>query len=356
MIAESMHGLLQRLCDAMGVTSNEGAVREILREAVAEHCDELRTDALGNLICFKAANGEAKGDAWPRKVMLTGHMDEVGLMVTYLNEDGTLRFLPAGGIDPRILVAKRVVIGENRVAGVIGARPIHLTKPDERERALGIDDLVIDIGAKDKAAAAMAVKPGDYCGFDTVFEVLDEGGLRTAKGKAFDDRLGCAVLAQLVQGSYPFDLYAVFTAQEEVGLRGATVAAKAILPDVAFALEGTICDDLPKDQDVSPVTELGKGPAITLMDQSFIADRRLVDHLVCTAESRGIPYQFKRAVAGGTDSGAMHLAGEGVPSVTVAAPARYIHGPVGMISLADYEAMVALMRAALETLQGGLTR
>ena len=356
MIASAMDGLLQRLCDAMGVTGNEGAVREILREAVAEHCDELRTDALGNLICFKAANGEAAEDAWPRKVMVAAHMDEIGLMVTYINEDGTLRFLPAGGIDPRILVAKRVVIGGNAVAGVIGARPIHLTKPEDRQKALGVDDLVIDIGAKDKAAAAVLVKPGDYAGFATTFQVLDEGGVQAAKGKAFDDRAGCAALAQLVQGSYPFDLYAVFTAQEEVGLRGATVAANAVMPDVAFALEGTICDDLPKDEDVSPVTELGKGPAITLMDQSFIADRRLVDHLVRTAEARGIPYQFKRAVAGGTDSGAMHLAGEGVPSVTVAAPARYIHGPVGMISLADYTSMVALMRAALETLQGGWTQ
>jgi tetrahedral aminopeptidase len=348
--------LLQRLTDAIGLSGNEDAVRGILRDEVARYCDDIRVDALGNLICQKSAKGDVDPGAWPRKVMVAAHMDEIGLMITHINEDGSLRFGAVGGIDPRILVAKRVVIGDKAVPGVIGARPIHLTKPEERQKVLGMGELSIDIGAKDKAAASALVSPGDYAGFDTRFQILDEAGLRTAMGKAFDDRVGCAVLAQLVQGEYPFDLYAVFTAQEEVGLRGATVAAQAIEPDVAFALEGTICDDLPKDADVSPVTVLGDGPAITLMDQSFIADRRLVNHLVRTAEARSLPYQFKRAVAGGTDSGAMHLSGEGVPAVTVAVPARYIHGPVGMISLADYTGTVALMRAALETLQGGVTR
>ncbi|MGC9360983.1 MAG: M42 family metallopeptidase [Anaerolineae bacterium] len=351
-----MINLLQRLSDAISLSGDEGAVRDILRDEVAPHCDDIRVDALGNLICHKSAKGDVAPDAWPRKVMVTAHMDEVGLMITHINEDGSLRFGAVGGIDPRILVAKRVVIGEKAVPGVIGARPIHLTKAEDRKKVLGMDELTIDIGVKDKDAAAALVSPGDYAGFDTRFQILDETGLGTAMGKAFDDRVGCAVLAQLVQGGYPFDLYAVFTAQEEVGLRGATVAAQAIEPDVGFALEGTICDDLPKDEDVSPVTVLGDGPAITLMDHSFIADRRLVNHLVHTAEARSLPYQFKRAVAGGTDSGAMHLAGEGVPAVTVAVPARYIHGPVGMISLADYRATVALMRAALETLQGGIRR
>jgi len=351
-----MIGLLQRLSDAIGVSGNEGAVRDILHKDIAQYCNHVRIDALGNLICHKAPRGDVAGDAWPRTVMVAAHMDEIGLMITFINDDGSLRFGPVGGIDPRILVAKRVVIGEKAVPGVIGARPIHLTKAEDRRKVLAINDLVIDIGAKDKDAAAALVSPGDYAGFITRFQVLDETGLRTASGKAFDDRVGCAVLAQLVRGDYPFDLYAVFTAQEEVGLRGATVAAQGIEPDVAFALEGTICDDLPKDEDVSPVTVLGDGPAITLMDRSFIADRRLVDHLVRTAEARSLPYQFKRVVAGGTDSGAMHLAGEGVPAVTVAVPARYIHGPVGMISLTDVEATVTLMRAALETLQGGVTR
>jgi endoglucanase len=174
------------------------------------------------------------------------------------------------------------------------------------------------------------------------------------KGKALDDRAGCAVLAELLAGDYGFDLTAVFTAQEEVGLRGARVAAYRVAPEVAFVLEGTVCDDLPKEADATPVTELGKGPAITVMDRSFMADPRLVRLLTATAEREGIPYQFKRAAAGGTDAGAIHLSREGVPSVTVAMPVRYIHAPVSLMSLNDFDDTVRLMRAALHTLEGGL--
>jgi endoglucanase len=212
----------------------------------------------------------------------------------------------------------------------------------------------IDIGATSKAGAERLVKLGDYVSFRTSYEVLDEQGLRTVKGKALDDRAGCAVVMELLKGDYGFDIWAAFTAQEEVGLRGARVAAHAIAPDVAFAFEGTICDDLPRQKDVSPVTELGKGPAITLMDRSFVADRRLVTLITEAATRLGVPYQFKRATAGGTDAGAIHLAREGVPSVTVAVPARYIHAPVSLLSLNDLDNTVRIMGEALLALEGGL--
>jgi putative aminopeptidase FrvX len=344
--------LLRELSNARGVSGNEEDVREIILGAVRDRVDEHRVDALGNLICLKRSRGDH--ESWPRKVMISAHMDEVGLIVTRINRDGTLRFAKVGGIDDRILLSKKVLIGKGAVPGVIGYRPIHLIPRAERERAPDLSKAAIDIGATDRGGAEELVHPGDYVSFCATFEELDEGGLRTVKGKAFDDRAGCAVLVELLREDYAFDLYAVFSTQEEVGLRGARVAAYAVDPDVAFALEGTICDDLPKEEDESPVTELGKGPAIALRDRSFVADRRLVRLLVDTAEALGIPYQYKRAVAGGTDSGAIHLSREGVPSVTVSVPSRYIHAPVSILSLSDLENAVQLMRAALHTLEGGL--
>ncbi len=344
--------LLQKLSDARGVSGNEEAVRQVILEAVQDHIDSYRVDALGNLICFKQAV-EPRA-AFPRRVMIAAHMDEIGLIVTNINSDGTLRFAKVGGIDDRVLLSKQVLVGEAAVPGVIGFPPIHLIPREERTKVTDFDKLIIDIGATSKEAAGKLVNCGDYVSFRSRFRVLSEDGLRTVVGKAFDDRAGCAVLAGLLRDRYAFDLYAVFTAQEEVGLRGAQVAAYAVNPDVGFALEGTICDDLPKDRDESPVTELGKGPAITLMDRSFVADQRLVRLLLRAAEQEGIPHQFKRAVAGGTDSGAIHLTREGVPSVTVAVPSRYIHAPISMLSLCDLENTEKLMRAALHLLEGGL--
>jgi endoglucanase len=195
------------------------------------------------------------------------------------------------------------------------------------------------------------VKLGDYAAFDTRFEVLNADGLRTVKGKALDDRAGCAVAAALADGQYAVDLYLSFSAQEEVGMRGARVAAYQIEPDLAFALEGTVCDDLPKKQDLSPTSELGKGPAITIMDHSFIADKRLVRLLIDTAEANDIPYQFKQPGIGGTDAGAIHLSRAGVPAVAVAVPCRYIHSPASLLSLNDFDNLVALMKAALRRIQ-----
>ncbi|HHX64284.1 MAG TPA: M42 family metallopeptidase [Chloroflexi bacterium] len=346
--------LLKELSGARGVSGDEGAVRDLIRDAVAEHTDECRVDALGNLICLKKAR--IQGAGWPRKVMLAAHMDEVGFIVTRINNDGTLHVEQVGGMDDRILLSKQVLVGADAVPGVIGYRPIHLISREERQRVADMSKAAVDIGATNKSAAERLVKPGDYVSFRTDYEVLDDEGLRTVKGKAFDDRAGCAVLVELLKDDYAFDLYAVFTAQEEVGLRGARVAAYAIDPDVAIALEGTICDDLPQEKESTPVTELGKGPAISFMDRSIIADRRLVQLMVDTAEANDIPYQFKRAVAGGTDAGAIHLAREGIPAVTVAVPTRYIHAPVSILSLTDYDHTVRLVRAALHQLEKGLER
>jgi putative aminopeptidase FrvX len=344
--------LLEELSNAFGPSGNEQEVCRLLARAVRDHVDDLQTDALGNLIAFKRGTGPE-----PRlKVMIDAHTDEVGLMITRIEKNGTLGFRAVGGIDDRLLLAKRVVVGDKRLPGVILAPPIHLTKPDQRQQVIKIDQLVIDVGAGSEDETKDLVQIGDYAAFATRFQVLAEDGLRTVKGKAFDDRAGCAVAAALAEGEYAVDLYLSFSAQEEMGLRGARVAAYRIEPDVAFALEGTVCDDTPKKEDLSPTTRLGHGPAITVMDRSFIADRRLVQLLTETAEARGIPYQFKQPGVGGTDAGAIHLSKTGVPSAAVSVPCRYIHAPASLLSLNDFDHAVALMRATLQALPERWTR
>ena len=345
--------LLKELSEARGVSGNENAVRQVILAALQGLVDEHHIDALGNLICLRKARREP-AIGGPRKVMVAAHMDEIGLIITGINNDGSLRFDIVGSIDGRVLLSKQVLVGDQVVPGVIGYKPPHLMSPTEWESVPDAKKLAIDIGATSKSSAEKLVKLGDYVTFQTGFEVLDEDGLRNVKGKAFDDRAGCAILIELLKADYAFDLYAVFTAQEEVGLRGSRVAAYAVNPEVGFALEGTICDDLPNDKDISPVTEVGKGPAITIADRSMIADQRLVRLLVDTAKRLNIPYQFKRAVAGGTDSGAIQTTRKGVPTVTVAVPTRYIHAPVSLLSLSDFDHTVQLMRESLHVLEGGL--
>jgi endoglucanase len=338
--------LLEELCGAFGPSGCEDEVRRCLARALHGKVDELQTDALGNLIAFKRGRG-----AEPRlRVMVDAHTDEVGLIITRIEKSGLLGFRTVGGIDVRLLPAKRVIVGRKRLPGVILTPPVHLVDKDERQRITKIEKLAIDIGTASLEQARALVGIGDYVVFDTRFQVLGEGSLRTVKGKALDDRAGCAAAAALADGDYAVDLYLSFSAQEESGLRGARTAAFRIEPDMAFALEGTICDDAPKREDTSPTTELGKGPAITVMDRSFIADRRLVHLVTDVAEANEIPHQFKQPGMGGTDAGAIHLSKTGVPSVAVSVPCRYIHGPVGLMSLNDFDHLVALMRATLQAL------
>ncbi len=336
---------LQRLADTHGVSGNEDAVRELILEEVRPYVDEVHVDTIGNLLATVHAR---PGVERPHRVMVSAHMDEIGLMVVQIEKSGLLRFRPVGGVDPRVLPAKRVLVGKEAIPGVIGVKPIHLLSEDEEKRPLRFEEMYIEIGAKDREDAASVVQVGDYVTFATRSQVLG----RTVMGKAFDDRAGCAVLAELVKERYEVELVAAFTVQEEVGLRGAGVAAYAMEPEVAFALEGTVCDDLPRKEDVTPTTRLGKGPAITVMDRSLIADRRLRDLVVRVAEAEGIPYQFKGPGIGGTDAGAIQLSREGVPALPVAVPCRYIHTPVSLLHLDDFEHTVSLMKAVLHRLAG----
>lgn len=335
---------LKELSEAMGVSGHEDEVRQIITDAIADQVDEYRVDSIGNIIALNKGDGSSD-----LKVMVAAHMDEVGFMISQIEESGLLRFFKVGGLDDRILPAKVVWIGDKKVPGVIGAKPVHLTERKEQDKAIKYKKLTIDIGASSKAEAEKLVQRGDYATFATEFVELDPAGesWRTVRGKAFDDRAGCAVLIELLNTQYPFDLYAVFTVQEEVGLRGARVAAFAVEPDLAFALEGTGANEIPTKKDISPSTRLGHGPAITVMDRSFIADKRLVRLLIDTAKELGIPYQIKQPGIGGTDAGAIHRTKEGVPSVTVSVPCRYIHSPAAILSLDDFDHTVRLVRESL---------
>ena len=338
--------LLGRLSEAFGPSGNEKAVRALVRDEIQASVDKIDVDAMGNLIAFKAGAGPE-----PRlRVMLSAHMDEVGFMITKVNKNGTLSFR-APAVDARMLLAKRLVIGEGRLPGIIGAPVPHLQKGDAAGRVVDANELFIDIGASEEKGANGKVTVGDFATFATRYTPLSEDpAWPTVRGKAFDDRAGCATLVTLLKGErYPVDVYGVFTVQEEVGLRGARAAAHRVDPQAAFALEGTICDDLPRppDEDSTPVTRLGEGPAITLMDRSMVAHPGLVSLLQETAAAENIPVQYKAPGLGGTDSGAIHVARGGIPSIAVAVPCRYIHGPAAILNLSDLQATVRLMDAAL---------
>lgn len=336
--------LLARLTEANGAPGQEGEVRELIRREIEPFADQIKTDALGNLIAVK--NPHAPGP----KVMLAAHMDEVALMIVSIEKNGYLKFKPIGGIDPRVLVAKTVVVGAKKIPGVIGAKPIHLQRPDERKRAFSLNELVIDLGVQSQEEAETHVKLGDCAYFTTRFSEL---GANRIKAKALDDRVGCALLIRLLQAPVSFPLIAAFTVQEEVGLRGAGVAAYQIRPDLAFILEGTTASDVAGTAEHKQATSVGKGPAITVMDRSVIPHPPLVQELLELAEAKGIQVQIRRNTAGGTDAGRIQLAAEGTKVAVVSVPCRYIHSPVSVLDLNDLEGAYGLVFHYLERLQEG---
>ncbi len=343
-----MNELLKDLTEAVGVSGEEKEIRLLIRKLIADHVDEWHVDALGNLIATKKGSGASN-----LRVMVDAHMDEVGLMITEIGSDGMLKFAPVGGFDDRSLLGKVVQVGPKKLTGVIGAKPIHLLEGGQYESVVKIDAMRIDIGAKNKDAASSKVKIGDRAAFVTEYEELGP----TAIGKAFDNRAGCAALVQLLRAEpYPFDLIAAFTVQEEVGLRGAQVAAYGVQPDAALVLECTPAYDLPNENDVSPNVSLGKGPSIYVMDRGTIQDPRLVGHITRTATAHDIPYQIRQPGGGGTNTATIQRAGAGIPAATMAVPGRYAHTPTMMINLNDYANVVKLAEATLRSLTADVVK
>ena len=332
--------LLQRieaLSRLNGPSGHEDAVRAyIIRELPKKA--EITVDPLGNIIA------KLKGRNHPKNhIMLEAHMDEVGMIITGIEPNGLLRFAPLGGISPEALAGKRVTL-ENGAIGVIGIAPYHLATEEERNRYSKAENLLIDIGAKEKAEAERYAQPGDTAVFLSDFLHLGE----KIKGKALDDRVGCALLLELANRELACDLTFVFTVQEEVGMRGAQAAAFTVAPDYALVVETTTASDLCGMEDEKKVCELGKGPVISFMDRATIYPSALYKTAMQTAEKLGIPAQTKTAVAGGNDSGAVHKSRGGVKTLAISLPCRYLHSPACVMDQRDLEPTLRLVEALAE--------
>lgn len=339
---------LESFSEASGVSGGEERVRAAVIDAVRDRVDSLEVDSMGSLVARiepELPRGRAARARRPH-LMLCAHMDEVGLMIIAIEKDGRLRFRKVGGIDNRILVGQALSIGANGLRGVVGTLPPHLISRLDREKVTPVEELYIDIGADSHEEASASVSVGEYAAFDTRYERWGQ----TRKGKAFDDRVGCAVLASLVQRRPPIPVTAVWSVQEEVGLRGAAAAARRVAPDLAIVLEGTAAGEAPGLSPDEAAPFMGRGPALTIMDRSLMADARLVDLLERTAKRRKIPTQWKRPAVGGTDAGRIALSGAGIPAAVVSVPCRYIHAPAAYLDIRDARRTVDLVWHAMTTL------
>jgi len=333
--------LLERYSDICAAAGDEPVLRDAVRQDVAEIADEVSVNPLGNLTVTR------EGKNRDRSVLLSAHMDEVACIVRSIEKNGLIRFSAAGGIVPKLLPGNAVIIGRKRVPGVITCKSYHLMTSEEKKKAPVLKELFIDVGAGTKDDVN-GIKPGDYVYFTSRFFVQNGKYF----GKAFDDRAGCAALTEILHEyrSFPPEvtLLAVYTAQEEVGLRGAATAAFGY-QNVLFNvnLEGTTCADREQKKTYSPSTEMGRGPAVTFMDKTTITQRTLLDFVISVAERHSIPFQLKKTVSGGTDAGMIHLTEGGIPSVTVSLPVRYIHGPWGVVSEDDFTHYLELAKAVI---------
>jgi len=336
--------LLQTLSDAFGVTGFEDEVREALRALVEPYADEIRTDVLGNLLVTRRG-----GSGFT--VMLDAHLDEIGLIINHVDEKGFLHFATLGGWDTRILPAEAVTVRTReggKVRGVIGSLPPHILKSEERDKPIPVDSLFIDVGASSaEHAAGLGIRVGDPVVLGHPFEVVREGWLL---GKAFDDRAGCAVLVKVLEelaGTTPeATLVMNFAVSEETGLRGARTAAFQIDPQIALAVEATVAADLPGVAPPRQPTGVGKGAAITIADASSIVSQRMVRALETLAQRHEIRHQLKVPFfGGGTDAGAIQTSRAGVLAGIVSIPVRYIHSPVSLMWLDDFDQVVRLVTA-----------
>jgi putative aminopeptidase FrvX len=336
---DSSEKLLKELTEVHGVPGYEHQVQDLIRGYVAS-LGEIEQDKLGSLICCLDGEG-------PR-VMLAGHMDEIGFMVRHITKDGFVKFVPLGGWWDQVLLGQRVIIKTHKgdVVGVIGAKPPHLLPADERTKVVEKKDMYIDIGVSSQEQVDEAgVRVGDPIVPDARFTPLAGG--KTYLSKAFDDRVGCALMVEVLQHfagqKHPNVIYGAATTQEEVGLRGAGTSAEVIDPEVAIVLESDIAGDVPGIKEEESAVKLGKGPTVIFYDRSMIPNLRLRDLVIDTAKELDIPLQFSAIEGGGTDAGAIHRHKAGVPSVVIGVAARHIHSHGAIIHRDDYDNAVKLL-------------
>ena len=345
--------LLRQLCLIFGPTGCEDNVAEFIEGQIDGVCDRVHTDRLGNLIALIGS-----GEADRQRIMISAHMDEVGFMINQITDDGYLKFGTVGGIDPSVLCGKNVTVGDevNRIAGVIMSKAIHHKSRSEREEVTPIKSMYIDAGFEDRDEALKYVDIGTYATFDSEFVEFGKDG-RKIKCKAIDDRLGCAVMIEVMRRIYPvrdtlpFDVYFCFTVREEIGISGAQVAAQTVLPSHAIVLETTAVGDIADTPDNSRVANQGEGGVISLMDRSTIYDRSFVDFALEVAAKNGIKAQIKKYISGGNDAGHIHKSAAGVRTLALSAPVRYLHSPACVADKEDYFSMIEHVYAMLEQWQ-----
>jgi len=321
--------LLKRLLETFGPSGNEEAIREVIREEIKGYADEIKVDALGNLIAVKKGNG--------KKIMVASHMDEIGIMVTNIDDNGFIRFTNIGGVSPYTALYQRVMFADGTM-GVVGVEKI------DNMKDLTLSKMFIDIGAYSKEEAMKKVNVGDVACFYAPF--VQDGDY--IMSKALDDRIGCYVAIEALKAlkNSPNEVYFVFTVQEEVGLRGAKTAAYGVDPDMGIALDVTLTGDTPKAKTME--VKMGKGTAIKIKDNSVLAHPTVKKLMIETAQENNIPYQLEILEGGGTDSGAIHLTKSGVPSGVISVPCRYVHSPSEMVSVKDVENSIQLLVKVLE--------
>ncbi|AKB17721.1 MULTISPECIES: M42 family metallopeptidase [unclassified Methanosarcina] len=347
---EEITSFLEKFTNAHGISGFEDDVRKLLEKELEPYVDSMREDTMGNLIAVKEGNGPS--------IMLAAHMDEIGLMVRYIDDNGFLRFVGIGGWFNQTLLNQRVVVHGKKgaISGVIGSKPPHVMKDEDRKKPVKLEDMFIDIGAKDREDAGnLGIEIGTAVSIDREFVSLANGKVTS---KAFDNRAGVVILIevmkQLHKRKIEANVYAVGTVQEEVGLKGAKTCAFGLCPNVALALDTTIPGDHPGINKTDSAMELGKGPVITVADASgrgLIAHPRVLRWLRETADANEIPYQLGVGSGGTTDATSIHLTKEGIPTGTVSIATRYIHSPVEVLDTADIETCVSLIVKAIENVK-----
>ena len=331
--------LLEKLCRTNGISGSEEKIRDLILSEIRPYADSLSVDNLGSIIAFK------KGRKTPdKKLLISAHMDEVGFIVTYITENGCLKFTPVGGVNDSAAFARNVVIGENEIPGVVCCKPVHLLKAEERKKNPPIDSLLIDIGAKSREEASRYVSPGDAVSFSSLFECKNGRII----SKAIDDRFGCLVLIEMLKSELPYDMYFSFVVQEEIGLRGARAAAYTVDPDFAIVVEATTAADIPFSEEEKQVCQVGEGAVISFMDRSTMYDKELYRTAMSCAAEHGVKAQTKTMIAGGNDAGIIHMTRSGVRTIAVSVPCRYIHSAESLANVDDMEAVITVVRATAE--------
>lgn len=320
--------MLNELCSASGVSGGEDEVRELILHDTKYH--KPFVDTMGNVLVETGGKG--------LKILFAAHMDEVGIIISGIEDNGFLRFKTVGGVDIGVIIGKKIYIGEGKIPGIIGIKAVHLQDKEEKEPEE--KDLYVDIGAESGEEAKTIIELGDYGAFEAVFKEFGDGLLLA---KALDDRAGCAIMCELLRRNGNRNLCFAFTVQEEVGCRGGEAAAEHFKPDVAVIIETTICSDAYPNKSHQTPTFIGKGPVLTFIDRTAVPDRKLMESIIEMADMHKIPWQYKKTNLGGTEAGVVSRAADGIPTVIVALPCRNLHSPSTVISLDDYANMLKLL-------------